>query len=159
MTASQVFWWLAPLISFCTLAVIWFNWGRHRIRALRLRRPFNAVLAHDADKPDEYWEIHVPAQSEVMVQVRIRPRTAYKQLEMVFGFFGDVSKRPEPRRVLNTFIKRGVNREPSVDSNPNHYIDQDGYYHITTPTDRTPEHTYVMGYIVQPKEPVGIPFC
>jgi hypothetical protein len=158
MTASQEFWWLAPLISFLGLmAVVWFGWGQHRLKAFRLRRPFDAVLTHGADKPDEFCELHVPADSEVMIQVRIRPRTAYKQLEMVFGFFGDTSKRPEPRRVLNTFIKRGINREPSVDSNPNHYIDQDGHYHITTPTERTPEHTYVMGYIVQTRDPGRYP--
>jgi len=156
--AYQEVWWLAPLISFLALvAVVWFQWGQYRIRAIRLRRPFNAVLTHGADKADEFWELHVPAYSEVRIQVRIRPRTAYKQLEMVFGFFGDTSKRPEPRRVLNTFIKRGVNREPSVDSNPNHYIDQDGHYHITTPTDSTPEHTYVMEYVVQTREPGRYP--
>jgi len=154
MTASQEFWWLAPLISFLgLLAVVWFGWGQHRLKAFRLRRPFDAVLAHGADKPDEFVEMHVPAHSQVMVQVRIRPRTSYKQLQMVFGFWGETSKRPEPLRVLNTFIKKGVNREPSVETNPDHYIDADGYYHITTPTERTPEHTYVMEYVVQTREP------
>ena len=86
MTASQEFWWLAPVISFLgLLAVVWFGWGQHRLKAFRLRRPFDAVLTHGADKPDEFWEIHVPAHSEVMIQVRIRPRTPYKQRETVFG--------------------------------------------------------------------------
>jgi hypothetical protein len=158
VTASQEFWWLAPLISFFALiAVVWFQWGQHRHRAFRLRRPFNACLAHGPDKAEEYWELHVPAYSEVMVQVRMRPRLSYRQFEIVFGFYGDRSKRPAPKRVLNSFIKEGMNREPSPATNPNYYIDQDDHYHITNPADRTPPHTYVMGFIVQTNAPGRYP--
>jgi hypothetical protein len=158
MMAAQEYWWLAPVISFLALvAVIWFQWGQHEVRKLRLRRPFNAALTHGADRADEYWSLHVPAHSEVLIQVRMRPRTSYKQLEIVFGFFGDRDKRPVAKRVLNTFIKEGANREPTPANNPNHYIDQDDHYHNSTPAERTASHVYVTGFIVQTREPGRYP--
>ena len=162
MTAAQEYWWLAPVISLCGLiitvaVIVWFNWGQHRVRTWRLKQPFNASLCHGPDKADEYWELHVPSHSEVMVQVRMRPRISYRQLEIVFGFYGDRPQRPVPKRVLNSFIKEGMNREPLPTNNPHYYIDQDDHYHITTPTERTPPHTYVMGFIVQTNEPGRYP--
>jgi hypothetical protein len=61
----------------------------------RLRRPFYAFLTHGAEHADEFYELHVPAHSEVMIQVHVRPRTAFKQFESVFGCYGDRSTRPE----------------------------------------------------------------
>jgi hypothetical protein len=158
VTAAQEYWWLAPSISALALAaILWFNFGQQKVRQWRLKRPFNACLCHGPEQADEFWVLHVPPHSEVMVQVRIRPRIAYRQLEIVFGFYGDRSKRPFPKRALNTFINEGMNREPSPATNPNYYIDQDDHYHITTPAERTPPHTYVMGFIVQTNEPGRYP--
>jgi hypothetical protein len=65
MTAAQEYWWLAPLISFFALvvsifalvAIIWFHWGQHQVRAHRLKRPFNVFLAYLPSDPTEYWDV------------------------------------------------------------------------------------------------------
>ncbi len=165
VTDAQQYWWLAPLISFCAFvvsllalgAIVWFNWGQHRVRAIKLKRPFNAFLTYGPSDPYEYWDLHVPAHSKVMVQVRIRPRMQYRQTEIVFGFNGDPVTRPVPLQVLNRFIKKGMNRKQDPDTTPNHYIDNDNHYHIVTTVDRSPPNTQALEFIVQTKKPGHYP--
>lgn len=158
MTAAEEFWWLGPSIAFCAFAaILWFNWGQHKVRVLRLRRPFVASIAHGPDESHEYCLIAVPAHSEVLIQLRIRPIVAYRQLELVFGFTGDRLRRPVPLRVRNTFIKTGINREISPKDHPNHYVDHDDKYHINTPVERSPPTTYVVGFVIQTNEPGNFP--
>jgi hypothetical protein len=159
MTAAQEYWWLAPLLSGLALAaVVWFQWGQHKVREISLRRPFVACLAYDPADGDEYCDLHLPAhRSEIMVQVRIRPRIKYRETETVFGFEGDRTKRPLPIRILNTFIKHGDGREQHPNKNTNHYIDQDDYYHIVRTVDRSPPNTQIIGFMVQTREPGRFP--
>jgi hypothetical protein len=90
MTASQEYWWLAPLISALALtAVVWFNWGQHKVKAIKLRHPYRAFLCYGPDDPIERGDIRLPANTQVMLQVRLRPTVVYQQLEIVFGFVGD----------------------------------------------------------------------
>jgi hypothetical protein len=158
MAAAQEYWWLAPVISFLALAaVIWFQWGQHKVRAIRSKRPFEAHLAHSAADQNDRSELHIPPNTEVHIAVRIRPKLQYRQLEIVFGFFGDNSKRPIPLRVFNSFVKIGVEREQHPNTNTNHYIDHDDRYHIKTDLVRSPPNTHVTGFVVQTREPGTYP--
>jgi len=159
MTAAQQYWWLAPLLSaLALLAIIWFQWGQHRVRAWRLKRPFSVLLSHAADSPDEFANLRVPPHTdEVMVQLRIRPKIQYRQTEILFGFDGDPTTRPIPVRVLNAFIKKGFDREQDPDKNINHYVDQDNHYHIVGTVDRSPPNVQALGFLVQTREPGRYP--
>jgi hypothetical protein len=158
MTAAQTYWWLAPLISFLALvAVIWFQWGQHQARKYRLKRGFNAFLAYGPAAPDEQLDLRLPANSKVMVQIRIRPRMAYRQIELVFGCRGPEETRPVPLRVLNRFIKVGASRQQSPATHPNNYIDHGDHYHIGGTVDRAPPHTYALEFVMQTKGPGRYP--
>jgi hypothetical protein len=159
MTAAQQYWWLAPAISALALvAIIWFQWGQHRARAYRLKRPFSAMLLYETNSPDEFQTLHLPPhKDEVTIHLRIRPRVSYRQTEIVFGFDGDPSKRPLPHRVLNEFIKKGFNREQDPDKNQSHYIDVHNHYHIVTTVDRSPPNVQAIGFVVQTRDPGRYP--
>jgi hypothetical protein len=159
MAAAQQYWWLAPTISgFALIAILWFQWGQHRVRAYRLRRPFSAMLLRESNSPDEFNTLHLPAhKDEVIIHLRIRPRVSYRQTEIVFGFDGDASKRPLPHKVLNEFIKKGFNREQDPDKNQNHYIDQHNHYHIVATVDRSPPNVQAIGFVVQTRDPGRYP--
>jgi hypothetical protein len=104
MTTSEQVWWIGPLISgLALIAVIWFGWGQHKVRVWRNRTPFDAYLTLGEDEADEYWNLHIPAHSKMTIQLRMRPRLNYKQLHIMFGFLGDIDKRPVPHSVFNGF--------------------------------------------------------
>jgi hypothetical protein len=158
MTAAQTYWWLAPLISFLALvAVIWFQWGQHQVRKYRLRRGFRAFLAYGPTDSNEHLDLRLPANSKAMVQIRIRPRMPYRQIELVFGCEGPEHTRPIPLRVLNRFIKVGANRQQCPETHPNNYIDHGDHYHIGGVVDRAPPHTYALEFVMQTKGPGRYP--
>jgi hypothetical protein len=149
---AQQYWWLGPVISFLALcAIVWFQWGQHRVRAHRLKKPFNAFLAYgpNVKNEDEVCDLKIPAKSDVMVQIRIRPRIPYRQIEIMFGCHGPPGTRPRPLRVLNRFIKEGADREQSPGTHSNHYIDNDDHYHIRSTADRSPPNTQALEFVVQ----------
>jgi hypothetical protein len=159
MTDAERFWWLAPTISgLAVIAVVWFQWGQHKVHAIRGRRPFRADMTiAPYTSGSEYCELHVPPHREVSLQLRVRPTLHYRQLEFVFGFWGNPSSRPVPVRVFNEFIKVGKAREQSPDTNSNHYIDQNDRYHIREELERTTPNVYTQGFIIQTKEPGRYP--
>jgi hypothetical protein len=159
MTAAQQYWWLAPTVSALALiAIIWFQWGQHKVRAYRLRRPFSAVLLRGSNDYEEYNKLRLPAhKDEVIIHLRVRPRVSYRQTEIVFGFDGDPLKRPLPHRVLNEFIKKGFNREQDPDKNQNHYIDLHNHYHIVATVDRSPPNVQALGFVIQTRDPGRYP--
>jgi hypothetical protein len=148
--AAQQFWWIAPTISFfALLAIVWFNWGQHRYRAHRQRTAgFDVFMSYGPDGT-EVRELTLPANSEVMVQLRIKPAIQYRQIEIVFGCRGSDIGRPVPLRVLNRFIKFGVNREQSPQTHSNNYIDKDDHYHIKETVDRSPPHVQALEFVVR----------
>src|SRR5579871_213630 len=113
MSAAQTYWWLAPLISFFAFAaVLWLQWGQHKIRALRMRKPFTAHLTVAPEANDSMcFEIHLPPFRDVLLQLRIFPSLHYVQHEMIFGFIGDKNDRPQVVKVVNTFVKVGRDRD------------------------------------------------
>jgi hypothetical protein len=160
MSAAEKFWWLAPSVAgFAAILVIWFNWGQHKIRAFRARRPFEAFLTIAPEKGRDSWchELHVPPNTEIAIQLRIRPRLHYRQLSFAIGFGGIEADRPRPIKVLNTFIKEGLRREQSPADNENHYIDYNNWYHIRDEVERIRPNFYAYGFLVQTKKPGRYP--
>jgi hypothetical protein len=152
MTRAEQFWWLAPVMSVLALmAVVWFQWGEHKVRAFRSRRPFHAVMSIPPSA-DETRELRVAAHSRVVILVRMRPVLHYRELEVAFGFHGDDAKRPMIIKFQNPFIKEGARREQSPATTPTHYIDHDDYYHIKEPSERTKPNTYTIGFVVQTRD-------
>lgn len=159
MTAPQGYWWLAPLISgLALIAILWFQWGQHRFRTFRARRGFTAtmVIAPEAGKAKSR-EARVPANSQISIQLRMRPRLHYRQMELLFGFRGDALQRPMPLHVLNSYIKHGKRRTQSPDTNADHYIDHEDFYHIKETSERTYPNVYTLGFLVQTREPGRYP--
>jgi hypothetical protein len=156
MAVGQEYGWLISAAALA--AILWFQWGQHRVRAFRLHRAFHATLSPGTDGQQEALSIKVPAHTkEVLVQIRIRPRLTYRQIEILFGFDGDPNRRPLPVSVLNAFIQHGFNREQNPDKNQNHYIDHHNHYHIVQTVDRSPPNTQALGFVVQTREPGRYP--
>jgi hypothetical protein len=105
----------------------------------------------------ECCELHVPPHKEVSLQFRLRPTLHYRQLEFVFGFWGNAASRPVPIRVFNEFVKVGMSREQSPETNSNHYVDQNDRYHIREIVERTRPNVYTQGFIIQTKDPGRYP--
>lgn len=151
MAFGQEYGWVISAAALA--AIIWFQSGQHQVRAFRLKRAFHATLSPGTDGKIEALSMSVPAHSErVVVQLRIRPRLTYRQVEILFGFDGDPDKRPLPVGVFNAFIKHGFNREQDPEKNTNHYIDHHNHYHIVQTVDRSPPNTQALGFIVDTRE-------
>jgi hypothetical protein len=156
-TPAERYWWLAPTVAgFAALLVIWFNWGQHRIRSWRMRRAFNVHLT-TAEGKEVFYEMHWPRDSEVLMQLRIKPRLHFTRHELVFGFLGDPSSRPVPIRSVNTFVKRGIRREQGPEENEKHILDHNDNYHIAETREWTRPNTYALGFLVQTRKPGRYP--
>ena len=86
-TPAEKFWWLAPTVAgIAACLVVWFNWGQHKVRSWRMRRPFKAYLTvAPQSSAGMLTELHVPPNREVEVQFRMYPRLHHKQFHFVFG--------------------------------------------------------------------------
>jgi hypothetical protein len=159
VSTAEKYWWLGPLLAgVAACLVIWFNWGQHRVRMLRIRRPFDAFLTIAPEaQGSECHELHVPPNADVFLQLRLHPRFPYKQLEFVFGFEGAKDSRPRALKVVNTFIKKGKRREQSPDDNESHYIDLNDNYHIRETAERTKPNCHAQGFLVRTKDPGRYP--
>jgi hypothetical protein len=152
VTVAERYWWLAPLLSAIALGfILWFNSGRQKVREWRMKRPFNAYMTRHADDPGERLELRLPSHSQVTIQIRMRPRLNYKQSELIFGFLGDLDKRPLPDHVSQSFIKREMNKR-SPDTSSSHYIDHTNHYHIRDDVNRTKYNTYVKEFVVNTRD-------
>ncbi len=151
---AEKFWWLAPAISgLAFLAVLWFQFGQHKLRSLRMRKPFDAFLTIDHQIADSLsYEVHLPADREVLLHLRVYPILHYTQMELVFGFVGDKARKPEILYVKNTWVVRGRSVETPEDDEDN-YVDADGTYHIKRTAERAKGNCYAIGYFLRTKEP------
>jgi hypothetical protein len=53
LTAAQEFWWLAPTLTLVTICLlVWFNWGKHRLRTWRMKRGVEAHPTIVAEKKE-----------------------------------------------------------------------------------------------------------
>jgi hypothetical protein len=160
ITASQQFWWIAPVLTGVTiLLLLWFNSGRNRLRTWQMKRGFEARLAMGTEKKEIGWcqELYVPPSRELSIQIRIDPRFSYRQHGLIFGFRGTASEKPEPLSVLNTFIAKGRRREQSPDTDENHSIDYNGSYHIREVKEIVKPTTYAYGFKVRTRTPGRYP--
>lgn len=152
MGPSQQYWWLASVISGLGLiAILWLNWGRPALRASKMKHPFDAFLTLTPEAGHDTWtaEQHVPSNTEIELQLRLRTRLHYKLHELIFGFDGNVGEKPNISSVVNHFIAFGLNREQSPETSPNHYIDYRGHYHIRETLERTKPNVYAYGFRIR----------
>jgi hypothetical protein len=76
---------------------------------------------------------------------------------LIFGFKGDLSKKPELLKVFNTFIAKGKRREQSPETDENHYIDYNGSYHIRELAEIVQPTTYAYGFMIRTRTPGRYP--
>src|SRR5450432_1218239 len=92
--------WLLTVVSI--LLIVWFNWGQHRVRRWRLKKPYD--LWFNGETRGKWTrELSIRAYSEVHIELRLEPLLNYKEFEVVFGFEGPEGDRPRPVRVENRF--------------------------------------------------------
>jgi hypothetical protein len=117
MTVADKYWWIAPIISGSALiAIIWFQWGQHIVRSYKTQRPFHADMSMAPTTPGSYCrELHVPPNTQVSLQLRLRPTLHYKQTDFIFGFNGFAKDRLRPLSVRNEFIKDGLTTKRRTD--------------------------------------------
>jgi hypothetical protein len=157
LATHERFWWLGAAVSgLAFLAVIWFQWGRDWVRTLRMRRPFTVHFT-DPEGHNAFWEMYWPADSEVLVQLRIAPKLHYTQHELIFGFVGDQRTRPFPVSVINTFIKIGKHRTQSPKYDDGHSISHRDNYHIKETRQYTYPNVYTIGFLVRTRKPGRYP--
>lgn len=146
-TPAEQYWWLGPsLAGIAAILVVWFNWGQHQFRRLKMKSPYRVELVG----PDGMvQELHAKANSEVSVQLRIWPHLSYQHHEIVFGFIGDQTTKPVPLKTINEFIKIGLRREQSPETNENHAIDMSDNYHIREDRHVSLPNNYSYGFVVK----------
>jgi len=160
VSASERFWWLAPTLSaIAAILIIWFNWGRDQLRAWRMRRGIEVHLTVAPEGGSTNWgyELHVPPEAELSIQLRLKPRFDYQQHTVIFGFRGKPDEKPEPISYLNTFIRRGLRREQSPDTHDNQFVDYNGSYHLRDERPLVNTTHYSYGFVVRTKKPGRYP--
>lgn len=115
-----------------------------------MRNCFDIAFTPSPDHPRESWtnELHVAADSEVSVQLRMDPRLHFRQDEFIIGFEG-FTQRPRVLRAFDPFVKVGKRREQSPETNPDHYIDAKDRYHIAQKVERTAGNTFSYSFMVK----------
>jgi hypothetical protein len=91
MSLSEYAWIGVPVSLIAAGLFVWVNWGRPAVRKRRMRKPYYAffVMPPDETEKDMVTDLHVPPDSEVSVQLRLRPLLHYQHHEVIFGFIGD----------------------------------------------------------------------
>lgn len=87
-------------------------------------------------------ELVLPANSTSSVQIVLRPRVDFHESELIFGCNWMENRggtKPEAIAYFASFIKEGMRREGRPATNPDHYTDYHGFYHIVR------GHQYVLG--------------
>lgn len=130
--------------------LLWVNWGRPVLRRHRLRKPVTAWFSTGPDRN----EIHVPANNnDVVIQIHYEPKLDYVETAFQFGFEGDADKRPLPMAMRNEWIKQGLRREESPDTNPDHIINAKDRYEVRRTRPRTTDNEYTLGFSVKTRAP------
>ena len=115
------------------------------IRRLRLLRPFRAYFlipareefaldyAHQDNRAHFVKELIVPPNSEVSIQIVLEPRLSFLQRELYFGCNEALADKTKPAATewFVPFVVKEVRGTGKPDaSNPGHYIDYNGFYHV-----------------------------
>lgn len=101
------------------------------------------------EREHEVDRIVIPAHSEIPIQLAMRPRVSFEETELYVGCEGDDGNRPRITQYFNSFIVRGKHKEDTPETNDNHYVDSDGYYHMRERRTRVKEETYVTGFMLR----------
>jgi hypothetical protein len=73
--------------------------------------------------------IVVPAQGEILIDLRIQPRMAFVTSEISIGCEGEVTETPFATEYLNRFIETGEGKHIIPGNGNRHYIDKYHFYH------------------------------
>jgi len=155
-TPAEQFWWLGPSVAgIAACLVLWFNWGQHKVRNLRMLKPCRVDLVGPGNT--KVRELHAPPNAEFSVQLRVWPVLKYQQHTIAFGFIGHPDKKPVPLKAVNEFIKIGKRREQSPETNENHMLDIHDHYQIREDRHLSPPNNYTYGFLVRTREPGTYP--
>ncbi len=89
----------------------------------------------------------LPPNSELPILFWIKPRIVFEEIDVSFGFEGNLNEKPELIRYYNPFIYKGKKEINPGDEG--HYIDYHRYYHIKNTRIRTPAQINVQGFMIQ----------
>jgi hypothetical protein len=153
MAPHERYWWLGAAVSgLALLAVVWFQWGQHKLRNHRMKRPFHVSFTTETGS-GAYYEMHWPKNSEVTLNLRMRPRINFTRHALVFGFHEEGAGAPVPIKAVNTFIKIGKRREQLPSETDGHAIDYTNNYHIKETVEYTVGNVYTAGFLVRTSSP------
>lgn len=100
-------------------------------------------VLQDVDREHRLKKLFLPAGDSFIVELILRPRTTFHFQDFYWGFD---QGGPEIRRFLNPFVTRGQLKESSPETNPAHYTDHHGHYHIREERTFASQETYVWGF-------------
>lgn len=148
--------WVPWVLSAAILCVIlWVNIGSPAIRRRRLKKPSRASFIETINgQKVEKTEISRPAHSEGKIQLEHQPKLKFSATEILFGFHGEVSEKPQPTEYFNDFIREGFRQGGAPDKNhPTHAVDIKGNYHIREDWFFTPGNAYTVGFKIATAKP------
>jgi hypothetical protein len=130
-------------VSVLIIAVVdlLYRWYKRKARSKLLKTPFEthflipAKARHDLgygkqnEKEHHVDTLTLPANSVSDILVWARSNVDLEVDEISLGCEGSVLK-PEPLSWINYFVARGKSREFDPDSDPDHYVDWWGHYHV-----------------------------
>jgi hypothetical protein len=134
---------IATFVGVATLgAVLHVNFIRPIRRRRKLRQPVKSLFViparrhHGCDFASQNEDEHLlktvvlPANSEIIVDLRFEPRVFFTNAEIVVGCEGDPSTVPHGTEYFNRFIEAGEGKQIVPGSGNLHYIDKHGFYHV-----------------------------
>jgi hypothetical protein len=111
--------------------------------------------SQDATNEHFVKELVIAENSTVIIEILFDPKLHFEVTEMVVGFDGgtDRTKRPKITKYINRFIEWGRGREDTPDTNPIHYVDHHGHYHVRSISRHSIGTSRVMGFEIETREP------
>jgi hypothetical protein len=150
------------------LVLIYVNFIRPLLRRRRLRAPCKMAFVittldrrilgyvkQDTENEHLVKKLVIDAESTVIMEILFTPRLRFEIAEMEVGFDGGKNRhaRPAINKYINRFIQRGQGQEDTPETNPNHYIDHHGHYHIRRANRYSVGTDHVVGFEIKTGEP------
>jgi hypothetical protein len=160
---------VAAIFAGLSLLTLWFvNFLRPKLKQQELRRPIQpyflvpSLMQHDCtyaqQDEDEHIinELSLPPNSEFIIDLIIKVKTAISYSELCVGFIGELDKKPFASKYYNGYIKIGRGREvdPSVEDNDD-FVDKHLYYHRRVSREVTAGTVLSLAFTIKTRE-VGL---
>jgi hypothetical protein len=135
------------------------------IHRLRLRGPvgshfvvveiekYKNDFAIQDDREHLVSELIVPPHEDVYIHLRFKNRLSFTQYHFVLYFDGDINRKPIIDNFHLKFIRRGSRKDRSPESDPSHYTDYHGSYHIEETKHRAWGDYFVYAFNVKTRDP------